>query len=491
MKKAASLLAPDRLPKMISGMVGHTCRFAWFSRGKSPPFRKLLLAIICVPVLVAGCSKKQAHVFSSLKDSATAAQLKQFVAEKRSQANAATDKPTPEFEAFIAAAEKGDWLTVSNRLGHLLRAQGGERLTGPRSAVVREIWGALDAFGEGNEKYSALFGNDIINSIPPGSIYFGGTDPGRFLITAMQKSQVNGDPFFTLTQNALADNSYLDYLTSMYDGKIYTPTREDSARCFQEYIEDAQQRMQRHQLKPGENVSMGANGHPQVRGQVAVMEVNGLICKVIFDKNPDRDFYIEESFPLDWMYPYLEPHGIIFKLNHQPLNALSDEVVQTDHDAWTKYTTGMIGNWLHDDTPVNKVAEFGEKAFLNHKYGSYGADPRFIGNPYAHKMFSKERSSIAGLYAWRAQHATDAEERQRMNDAADFAFRQAFALCPYSPEAVYGYVAFLVDQKRVSDALLIAETAAKFKADTTGQLRIVVNQLKRSQRNDPSIRLTP
>ena len=79
-----------------------------------------------------------------------------------------------------------------------------------------ETWGALDAFGEGNEKYSAAFGTNIVASIPPGSIYFGGTDPGRFLVTAICKSQVNADPFFVLTQNALADSTYLDYLRGMY-----------------------------------------------------------------------------------------------------------------------------------------------------------------------------------------------------------------------------------------------------------------------------------
>jgi len=266
MKNAANLLGLVRLPKVISGMVGQTCRFASISRGDRPPFRKLLLAII-LPVLVAGCSKKQSHVFSSLKDTGTSAQLKQFIAEKKSQAYAATDKPFPEFDQFIAAAEKGDWLTVSNRLGPLLRGASAGRLSGPRSAVVREVWGALEAFGAGDEKYSAIFGNDIIKSIPPGSIYFGGTDPGRFVVTAMQKSQVEGDPFFTLTQNALADPTYLDYLQSMYGSKIYVPTHDDLQNCFRDYTTDAEQRSQRHKLKPGEQITHDASGHiqPQMR----------------------------------------------------------------------------------------------------------------------------------------------------------------------------------------------------------------------------------
>ena len=93
-----------------------------------------------------------------------------------------------------------------------------------------ETWGALDAFGEGDEKYSMIFGTNIIASIPAGSIYFGGTEAGQFIITALQKSQVQADPFFTLSQSALADARYLEYLRGMYGTKIYMPTDEDSKK---------------------------------------------------------------------------------------------------------------------------------------------------------------------------------------------------------------------------------------------------------------------
>ena len=51
------------------------------------------------------------------------------------------------------------------------------------------------------------------------------------------------------------------------------------------------------------------------------------------------------------------------------------------------------------------------------------------------------------------------EERGRLIGEADFAFKQAFAVCPYSPEAVYRYVNFLMSQSRPADALLVAEAA--------------------------------
>ena len=48
------------------------------------------------------------------------------------------------------------------------------------------------------------------------------------------------------------------------------------------------------------------------------MMINGLLCKVIFDHNPTNEFYVEESFPLEWMYPYETPFGIIMKINRDP-----------------------------------------------------------------------------------------------------------------------------------------------------------------------------
>jgi hypothetical protein len=444
-------------------------------------------------LFISGCAKKQMTSFQSLKNPEVAARLKSFVAEKEAQANAATNQMPSEFKSFFNAAAKGDWLTVSNAFVEFRKHAGqydhsgktDERLRGTAWQAVLETWGALDAFGEGDEKYSAAYGNDIIDSIPPGSIYFGGTDPGRFLITAMQKSHVNGDPFFTLTQNALADSTYLEYLHGMYGAKIYTPTDEESKKCFQDYMQDVAQRRSKNQLKPGENVTVGADGKIQVSGQMAVVQIDGMLAQIIFDKNPDREFYIEESFPFDWLYPYLEPHGLIFKINHQPLPGLSDEIVGQDHDYWRSLVRPMIGDWLTDDTSVGEIAAFAKKTFGKQDFSGFTGDPRFIQNAYSHRMFSKLRSSIAGFYAWRLKQATDAAEKDRMAREADFAFRQAWALCPDSLEAIFRYVNLLMEQKRIADALIVAETAAQMPANQGkdgGQIRALVEQLKKFQK---------
>jgi len=453
--------------------------------------------ILAAALFTNGCARKQTAAFQKLTDSQVAAQLKSFVAAKEAQANAATQaggqEAPPEFKTFFAAAGKNDWLAVSNQFADFQKrapqykhsGKTDERLRGTAWQAVLETYGAEESFALGGEKYAAAYGNGIIETIPPGSIYFGGTDPGRFIVAAMEKSQVSADPFFTLTQNALADGSYLDYLRSMYEGKIYIPTADDSEKCFRDYTSDIQIRLKENKLKPGEDVQVDPkSGRVQVSGQVAVMEINGLLAKIIFDQNSNRECYVEESFPLDWMYPYLEPHGLIFKLNRQPLPGLSDEIVQRDHDYWTKTVTPMIGDWLKPDTSVGEVAAFAEKVFARHDFSGFTGDPQFVENAYSHKMFSKERNSIAGLYGWRAQHATDAAEKKRMSDAADFAFRQAWALCPYSPETVVRYANLLMSEQRFSDALLIAETAVKMpemKGPDGDQMRELANQLKNIQ----------
>ena len=122
----------------------------------------------------------------------------------------------------------------------------------------------------------------------------------------------------------------------------------------------------------------------------------------------------------------------------------------------------MIGDWLNDDTSVEAVTTFSEKVFLRHDFSGFTGDPQFVQNEYSCKMFSKLRSSIAGLYVWRMNQAATADEKERMAREADFAYRQALALCPYLPEAIKNYADFLKSQNRDADAALVSEMAKQF-----------------------------
>jgi hypothetical protein len=449
------------------------------------------LMILGAGLFVVGCGKKHSGSSWSLDKSGACAQLKQFLAAQESQARSLAKqdgkKLPSEFDAFYKAAETGDWQDATNLFQQMRKHLDGDSgLRGSWWSATLDAAGVFWTFPPG-DKYAIAFGNDIIQSIPAGSIYFGGADPGRFVVTALMESHADGKPFFMLSQNPLADATYLHYLRAMYGGKIHTLTDEDLQKSLQDYTTDAQRRLSHdkqfpnepRQLQPGgEEVMLDSNGLIQLRSHMAVIGVRELLTKSIFDKNPDREFYIVEGFPLDWMYPYLEPHGLIMKINRQQLPELSDEIVQRDSDYWTRYVTPMIGGWLKPGTTIGEVAAFAEKIHVKKDLSGFAGDPQFVQSEYWCENFSKLRNSIGWLYAGRARHAADAAEKKRMNDAADFAFRQAWALCPYSLETVFRYVDFLTSQNRRADALLVAETAAKIpEMKDNGQLRALVTEL--------------
>lgn len=452
----------------------------------------LICSVSIVALLLGACatSRRPAATQWSLERSEVGGQLKRFVAEKKAQAFAAAAPEgrdvLPEYRAMFAAANRGDWHSISN-LWEDMRARapqyegGGEkdaRLHGTAWQTMLEIWGSFGHFALGEEKENVCLGREAIASIEPGSIYFGGTDPGRCVITALQKSHVNADPFFTITQNALADSTYLTYLRGMYGDRIYIPTEEDNQRSFSNYVQDAQARLKANKLKAGEDVTV-VEGRVQVSGQVAVMAINARLARIIFGKNPDREFYIEESFPLDWMYPYLTPNGPIMKINRQAVSVLSEDILRKDREYWMRLVAPMIGDWLESDTTIQEIAVFATRTYTRQRE----PDQYYHRGSYmAGKWASKLRSSIAGVYVWRAENATDEAEKARMRREADFAFRQAFALCPFSPEAVFRYVNLLIPQKRLSDALLLAETGAALQP--ADQFRNLVKQLKDLQKGE-------
>jgi beta-lactamase regulating signal transducer with metallopeptidase domain len=541
----------------------------------------VLIAIAAVIISIGGYKTSLASEDDSSAQQKLIARLEEFSKQKLEQskvlAAASGEAMLPEYERMFDAGIAGDVQTVTNmyesfkrRHPQYSRKHGDPadfRLRTSYWSPVLEVDLAYDQVANCAPKYTEIAADGIVDSIPPGSIYFGGTDPGRGLPTAFCKSHIAAAPFYTITQNALADSTYLEYLQNTYGDKrqtleqlaaarqqdaamvaldteyqaaldklyslyqrpdddperkaaqntyneleqkvnarkdellaqiksgaiaprqshtlgatpptIYIATQDDSQKSFEDYSTDAMARAthdQQHpkepkQVKPGEEIKVD-DGHVQVSGQIPVMAINARIAKVIFDKNPGHEFYIEESFPLDWMFPHLEPHGLIMKINREPPAKLPEDVVQRDHDYWQKVVGGMIGNWLTDDTSVKTVTEFAERVYLHKDLNGFTGDPQFVQNDCAQKMFSKLRSSIAGVYAWRIgqppsggmmpkQYVAKGAERARMEKAADFAFKQSFAICPYSPEAVYRYVQLLVTQKRLPDALLIAETAAR------------------------------
>jgi hypothetical protein len=233
-------------------------------------------------------------------------------------------------------------------------------------------------------------------------------------------------------------------------------------------LQDAQRRLDHDrkfpnepkQLKQGEEVKIIDN-RVQVSGQIAVMEINGMLAKTIFENNPDREFYIEESFPLDWMYPYLTPEGPIFKINRQRIENLPAAVVATDRRYWDKRVKDAIGWKVTEETPIADVCAFADKIYARGSLDEFEGDPGYLREPHVQTITAKLRGAIAGLYAWRAKQATSAPERRRMVKEAELAFKQAYALGPRTPEVIYRFTTFLLENGRKEDARRFVRPAAR------------------------------
>ncbi|MDF7798956.1 DUF2723 domain-containing protein [Pontiellaceae bacterium B1224] len=291
------------------------------------------------------------------------------------------------------------------------------------------------------EQWEAYPCKDYPEPMGPNAIFFGGTDPGRFVPTYMIYSAKVRPDVYLITQNALADNTYMNVMRDLYGDQIWIPSPLDSNLAFQQYV----QGVQNGSINAGADVTT-EGGKVQVQGVAGVMKINGFLSKMIFDHNqyitetktdektrpvgaaavfedpvkdpktglpPLRTFYVEESYVLPWMYPYLTPHGLIMKINNKP-TALTPEMVKNDTDFW---------NWYCD-------------RLLN--------DEKFIRDIVARKSFSKLRSALAGLYAARGKPRE-----------AEAAFRQSVALYDLSPEANFRLADLIAKQGRFDEAIEI------------------------------------
>lgn len=367
-----------------------------------------------------------------------------------------TQKPIPpEVEEFFDAIESGNWERI-HALGKALGKRSGQYEGSTHWPELDPFWPAvLDAYGVAEQAHLwparklLDYGNAILDSLRPGMVYVGGTDPGRWIPELLNETS-GGEPRIVVTQNAFADSRYLDFMQTLYGEQFNALTQEESKRAFDAYVADAQKRWEHdqqfpdepRQVRPGEKVGM-TDGRFQVTGQVSVMDINERLLHILMEKNPDLTFAIEQSFPFKSTYDAATPLGPIMELGlRDEQSALTAERAGQTVDYWRAATEQLLSD---------------------------ASGPVLDEN--LRKAHSKLASNHADLLLNRG-YAAEAEQLLRL----------AAQIAPSSPEAVFMYANLLVGQNRAADAIPIAESALRVDPGNQ-QFRNLLTELQRMRRN--------
>ena len=236
-----------------------------------------------------------------------------------------------EVEKFYDAIEAGDW-KETDRLFNLMAKRSGQydgsEKADPRLnhfwPAVLETYGAAEQAHDWPAEELLKYGDDVLGNLRPGSVYIGGSDPGRFIPTLLNETSA-GEHHPVLTQNALADSRYLEYIQFLYGDRLHLPNDQDSHKIFADYIADAQKRFEHdeqfpdepRQVRHREELKM-VEGKLAAGGSTAVMDINERLLNFILEKNPETAFALQESFPFKTTYREATPLGPIMELRARP-----------------------------------------------------------------------------------------------------------------------------------------------------------------------------
>jgi hypothetical protein len=305
------------------------------------------------------------------------------------------------------------------------------------------FWSNFDDCSQAGHWFGWMYGTDMMRPMAPNAVYLGGSDPGRFVPTYMafvesqQDNRWKRDPDFdrrdvaVITQNALCDSFYCHYIRDQYDDR-FRP-QPDQYTTFEKWLG-------RDKAYPKENVTcisdeelsacwnqyerMNAyrlgNGAPLLRpGTNDVFEINGLVALQLFEKNKkNHTFYLEQSVPIAWMYPYLIPFGLIFQLNPDPMKELPPGAVEADRKFWDAYSARLL------------------------------QDPHFRPDADATATFAKLAHFHADLYRYR-----------HLDKEQEYWLRMSIRLCPQLQDAVNDLATLLAAQSRFDEGIAVEEQA--------------------------------
>jgi len=373
---------------------------------------------------IAAAPARPAEEIVAQKVSQFARNRKEIVAAMARQLNLVVPE---EVNRFFAAAEAGRWEETTNlfaavqTLRYATNAPPGLEALMP---AVKEMFGVAEQTHLWPAQQLLDYGHAVLDALRPGMVYVGGNDAGQFIPLLLTETG-DAESHIVLSQNALADSSYLDYLTFRYADRLDTLTADESQSAFQSYMADARKRMEHdqqfpnepRQVRPGEYIAIN-DGRFQASGQVAVMAINERLLQTLLQKNPSLSFALEESFPLQSFYSDATTLGPVTELRAgDTADALSPERASQSLDYWRQTTLALLCQ------------------------PSLGAVPR---DAYVKQILGQANLLVNQKYLAEAEQA----------------FQLATSLSPANPALVFSYANLLIQQQRFDEARKIVQAAA-------------------------------
>jgi tetratricopeptide (TPR) repeat protein len=226
-----------------------------------------------------------------------------------------------------------------------------------------------------------------------------------------QRAGVKRDPNFDrrdlyiITQNGVGEPLYRKYLADHYG-----PDRPKPANAFERWLGRGTIYPEKPLIFPTE-----AEINSAVEKEMNEAAKNGspepsiphsVVTRLIWEKNRDaHEFFVEESFPLEWSYDHAEPQGLVYKIHREPLKEIPPESVRADFEFWNAYSQKLLSN------------------------------PSYARDYDAQRSFSKLRATAGNLYRHR-----------KLEAESESAYRQSLALWPGNGESLNGLSQILWDR---------------------------------------------
>jgi len=274
------------------------------------------------------------------------------------------------------------------------------------------------------------FGHDMLRDLPLGSVVLGGTDPGRFVPTYMilgestQPPDAKRDPDFDrrdlyiITQNGVGEPLYRKYLADHYGAE-----RPKPRNAFERWLGRADAYPEKPLVFPTEQEINDAVSKEMdasmAKGTMDPSLPHSVVTRLIWEKNRDsHEFFVEESFPMEWSYDHAEPHGLVYRINRKSLKEIPPDLVRKDFEFWDAYVRKLKDN------------------------------PEYAKDYDAQRSFSKLRASSGNLYRYR-----------KMDAEAERAYRQALELWQGNGESLNALNSMLWDRGDFDAVLAMLQPA--------------------------------